>query len=96
MPGIYAVPAVRVVQFDGTNASEVVDVLNAEDFIEAELVGVVGGRLTVHATTYGGTSQGGGDDDIVVNVGDWVRPGGPVVIPAATFVQEWIVKAVAP
>jgi hypothetical protein len=96
MPDIYAVPAFRMLQYDGTNAAAIVAALNEERNVEAELVDASAASVTVHFTTYGGVGQGGADDNLTLGAGDWVRPGGPEVIPAERFARAWIVKGVTP
>jgi hypothetical protein len=92
MPDILAVPAFKVVKYDGANASEVLDALNAVSAVVAELVEESAGVLTVQVATYGGARQGGGDFEFVLQTGDWIRPSGPEVIAAEQFAQLWIVK----
>lgn len=93
MPDTYAALAEKVVQYDGTNSAEILAAMNDAYFsIETTLTGDVGGVLTLLAVTFGGPYQGGGEFEFVVQSGDWVRPRGPEIIPAATFAERWIVK----
>jgi hypothetical protein len=93
MPVIFAALAVRVVQYDGTNSAEMIAAMD-DSYAElvTTLISEAAGVLTLYTVFNGGSLQGGGEFDLVLQVGDWLRPDGPEVIPAATFAEQWIAK----
>ncbi len=93
MPEIFAVPAVRVVQYDGTNSAEIIDAMDGSyTEMVTTLTSEAAGVLTLYSVSNGGSSQGGGEFELVMQTGDWMRPDGPEVISAAVFAERWIVK----
>lgn len=96
----YAVPAQPVIQYDGTNATEITDAWVAVGVPAGANVQIIsasedGGVLTVEAEAYGGPSNGGWAGTVVVATDDWVilNAGTPVVVPNVDFTERWILQA---
>jgi hypothetical protein len=93
MPVIFAVQAVRMIQYTGSNSADLIAAMdNSYAELVTTLISEAAGVLTLYTVFNGGSRQGGGEFDLVLQVGDWLRPDGPEVVRAATFAEQWIVK----
>lgn len=91
----FMVKATRAYQYDGKNMAEIVAGLNSLKALVAEDAGTEGQAGRIHLSSYGGITEGGSEDTITVQPGDWVRLAGDwaEVIPASVVAREWIIKA---
>jgi hypothetical protein len=91
---IYAVKATRFVQYDGLNAADVVELLDAQKSLAVTVLADTGDVLRLQLVSYGGPAEGGGEGVLEVGAGDYVRATGDWgdAVPAEVFADEWIIK----
>lgn len=95
----YAARAAQFVQYDGTNAAEVLELLGGRKQLKVDQLADTGDVLRLELESYGGPTEGGGRDVVEIGVTDYVRcteaGDWAAVVPADVFEREWIVKAEA-